>query len=271
VGDAVNHGFVWRHGRMTDIGTLTGPTGYSSAEAINIRGDIVGTSRTSIGEFHAFKWHRGRMTDLGTLGGTVSTPTGINDRGDIVGYSTTPAEQYHGFVWRHGRMTDLGTAEGEFFGSAEAINNRGQIVGESGGPVVWHHRAAMPLQLVPDAVHGSALDNNNRGDIVGYSLFAGGLSTNRAVIWHRGVPTDLGLQGGSSQAMGVNDRGQVVGWREPIPNETNTGFLWHRGTVTDLPSLIGVGGSASAINNRGEIVGTSPTGEPYGSHAVLWH
>jgi hypothetical protein len=42
--------------------------------------------------------------------------------------------------------------------------------------------------------------------------------------------------------------------------------------MTDLPSLTGSGGSAAAINDRGQIAGTSPVpGAPEGTeHAVVW-
>lgn len=269
-GEMTTHAFVWRNGGMTDLGSLTGPTGSSSASDVNDRGEIVGRSTTTTGGNSAFLWHRGQMTDLGTLGGSFSSATGINDRGEVVGFSTTPTEEFHAFLWRKGHMIDLGTVEGSSFSSAEAINNRGQVVGESGGPVAWRRGVPTPLPLVPGAEFGSALDNNRHGDIVGYSGFPGGTSVNRAVIWRQGVPTDLGLQGGSSQALGVNDHRQVVGYRELVPYQSFGGFLWDGGTVTDLASLTGAGGYATAINNRGEIVGVSPTTNPFISHAVLW-
>jgi probable HAF family extracellular repeat protein len=41
--------------------------------------------------------------------------------------------------------------------------------------------------------------------------------------------------------------------------------------MTPLASLIGPGGAAADINNDGAIVGSSPTGDGFTSHAVLWH
>ena len=213
---------------------------------------------------------RGRVIDLGTLGGSSAAATSINDRGVVVGYSSTPTGEVHAFQWRRGRMTDLGTVEGQSFSTAEAVNNRGQIVGESGGPVVWRRGAPTRLQLPGGAEYGSALDNNDRGNIVGYAGFPSGRTINRAVIWRHGIPTDL--ETGFSQATGVNDRGQIVGWRQPIPFESSEPFLWERGRVTTLESLTGTGGLPAAINNRGEIVGSSPVpGDSFGIvHAVVW-
>lgn len=75
-------------GRVTDLGTLGG--NYSSASAVNDRGDVVGESRTADGQIHAFLWRGGRMTDLGTLGGDRSSAAAVYNLGKIVGYSTTP-------------------------------------------------------------------------------------------------------------------------------------------------------------------------------------
>ena len=51
-----------------DLGTLGGT--FSSAAAINARGQIVGTSETPSGGTHAVLWQDSTITDLGTLGGT---------------------------------------------------------------------------------------------------------------------------------------------------------------------------------------------------------
>jgi probable HAF family extracellular repeat protein len=267
-----SHAVLWRNGRIFDLGSLAGPTGFSSGSAINSRGEIVGYSSTVEGEYHAFLWRGRRMIDLGTLGGTFAMATAINDRGEIVGYSSTVEGEYHAFLWRGRRMIDLGTAEGWFFGQASGINNRGLIVGDSGGPVVWRRGGPTLLPLIPGRIRGAATGVNDRGDIVGYQGFATGHAIQRATIWRHGVPTELGFEDGVSVARDINNKGQIVGWKESVPWVSWGAFLWQRGRVTDLPSLTGVAGSAYAINDRGEIVGDSPIpDDSFGyTHAVRW-
>jgi probable HAF family extracellular repeat protein len=75
---------------------------------------------------------------------------------------------------------------------------------------------------------------------------------------HRDVPSysviDLGSLGGASSythASDINATGQVVGM------SNDRAFLWQNGIMTDLGTLGGGSASAAAINDVGQIVGTS--------------
>src|SRR5437660_1586784 len=74
--------------------------------------------------------------------------------------------------------------------------------------------------------------------------------------------TDLGTLGGtSSEADGINSRGQVVGRSSTNLSGVAIGhaFLFSRGTMTDLGTLGGSNSSAFGVNNYGQVVGFGNT------------
>jgi probable HAF family extracellular repeat protein len=136
---------------MHDLGTLGGRT--SGATGINAAGQVVGWSETVGGRIHAFLYSGGKMTDLGTLSGNAgyatavgalgqaraqdavqfgSYATAINDLGQVVGNSLTAAGTFDPFLYSGGKMIDLNNLLAAnspvTFTSAEAINDRGQIL-----------------------------------------------------------------------------------------------------------------------------------------------
>ena len=104
------------------------------------------------------------------------------------------------------------------------------------------------------------------------------IASGRAVIYAHGRNIDLGTLGGKNSWTnygGINDRGEAVGLAEtsvPDPDGedmcafgtklTCRPFLWRDGHMMALPTLGGNNGQASAINNRGQIVGISETTVP---------
>jgi len=104
------------------------------------------------------------------------------------------------------------------------------------------------------------------------------IASGRAVINAHGRNIDLGTLGGKNSWTnygGINDRGEAVGLAEtsvPDPDGedmcafgtklTCRPFLWRHGHMMALPTLGGNNGQASAINNRGQIVGISETTVP---------
>ena len=247
----------------------------------------------------------GTVTTLGVLGpgGQSSVAYGINDAGQVVGqadYNNAP--ESHAFLYAGGNMTDLGVLYGNVGESwasswATAINNSGVIVGASQPGIhysgtYWNNHAFVyssgtmkDLGVLPTSPASSgsvASAINSAGYIVGSCETQGMWGPQHAVLWDpNGTIHDLGdLPGGydGSNAFGINDSNQVVGWAYN-GNGSETGFLYHNGTMLDFNSLIDPNSGwnidqAIAITNTGVILALAdnsnvdPDGFGWG-HTVL--
>ena len=221
-------GFLWENGSMRSLGALHCPCsfnrryGTSAAFAINGQSQAVGDSETLRGAMfrHAFLWQNGAMQDIGGGAGSfsISAAYGINVLSQVVGVFDGRA-----FLWENGVRQDLGTLPLHVSSTARAINEAGQIVGES--------------------VSVTGLES-------------------RAFLWLGGVISDLGTLAGdpSSDALAINAHGQVVGRSGTRDGSVSRAFLWHNGTMRDLNSPISmlagwIFKSATGINDGGQIVG----------------
>ena len=133
MGAPVQHAFLWKDGRILDLGTLGGAG--SGAIGLNDAGQVVGQASGPPGQApHAFVWSRSEgMRDLGSLDGdpgSTSAAWGINDAGQIVGnsYSRFLGSTHATYFSQSAGNIDLGTLGGSL-STANAVNNAGQVVG----------------------------------------------------------------------------------------------------------------------------------------------
>jgi probable HAF family extracellular repeat protein len=120
---------------------------------------------------------------------------------------------------------------------------------------------------------------NSTGDVAGGTegappadgTFA---SWGNGFLWRQGTVTDLGSLGRWSRVADINDKGQVVGWSEPLGGVMHA-YLWQNGKMTDLGTLGGDQSIALALNESSQIVGYSlvnpdVAGSYAIDHAFLW-
>jgi probable HAF family extracellular repeat protein len=268
-----------------DLGVLgtTPESDFSEAVGSNDQGSIVGTSSTAAGEEHAFLWTPAAgMQDLGTLpGGTMSQAFDVNRYGQVVGQSLTPIDEnnydFHAFLWTAaGGMQDLGTLGGRW-SRAQAINDAGQVVGQSAPPeggqraFLWTSAGGMQDLGTLGGPYSVANDVNAAGQVVGRSSTASG--PEHAFLWTPGMGMqDLGVLPGDevSIAYGVNDYAQVVGLSIDQDAGRDHAFVWTaRDGMRELPGLGGEDSEAHDINNGGQVAGMSELAS-HAWRAVLW-
>jgi probable HAF family extracellular repeat protein len=221
------HAFLYDRGVVRDLGDFG--SGFSMANGINASGAVVGLAATASGSSHAFLYSGGVMRDLGTLGGLSSAASAINDAGDVVGYADTAAQVQHAFLYSNGVMRDLGILQGGIsYADARAINANGQITGEAG--------------LITDG------------------------GNPHAFLYANGVMTDIGPKHYAAMPSGINASGLIVGEEFGGGPGCAVAFLYAPTSgILDLNSLLPPNsgctlGSAAAINDAGQVVGSGPNG-----------
>lgn len=176
----------------------------------------------------------------------------------------------------------LNTLPGASEAKANAMNDKGFVVGASGGQAFfWDGGAMYPLGSLSGGT-SEALAINNNDWVVGTSTLTNG--STHAVLWKFNNTTkkatieDLGTLGGfNSFAVDINDQGTVVGYADTGENYEENGIslgvqrgaIWKDGVIYDLgthndfynffflpsyPRSRGVG-----INSTGQIIGNSIT------------
>jgi len=235
------------------------PGGYQVALKINDRGQIVGYFQNSTGT-HGFLYDRGVVTTLdapGTLGRGIFAATfafGINDRGQIAGTFIGVDGNFHEFIESRGTFTTI-DAPGSTHTEFRAINDLGEALGccVNGGPwFVYAYGHFTPVSL-PYTGWGI----NNFEQIVGYfddNTGEHGFLDDQGVVTIIDAPGALASGSPTTDAYGINDRGQIAGLYFDA-NFNLDGFVDNRGTFTTLVVPGAFGTQAFGINNRGQIVG----------------
>ena len=234
----------------------------------------------------------GQLRALPTLGGYNGFATGTNDFGQTVGWAENTVHdttcnppqvlQFRAVIWGPGKdqIDELPPLPGsDTVSAATAINDAGQVVGISGicsnavggfsaiHAVIWQNGKPADMGNIGGAAWNTPMAINRNGVVVGFAnVQPGGALLAHAFIWTRsGGMRDLGTLPGQgadaqSQALGINDQGQVVGLSCTAGFASCQAFLWQNDVMTNLNSLVAPGYDdqliqASDINDAGVITG----------------
>jgi probable HAF family extracellular repeat protein len=196
----------------------------------------------------------------------------VNDFGIVSGSYTLASGALHASLWAFGRQVDLGT-----LGSGVGLSSR----------VQWPVKNL--LGLISGISLTDQLDPNKEGWSCGFFLNNPNFNVCLGFVWDpfsgmRPLPT---LGGTNGFATGTNNLAQTVGWAENTVHDSSCispqvlqfkPVIWGpgRSEIHALPLPEGdTSGAATAINDRGQIVGIAGScgfavGGPTGKHAVLW-
>jgi probable HAF family extracellular repeat protein len=181
--------------------------------------------------------HHYTVTELGPLGcGRQHCYFGINSSGQVVANAVAPTGLLQAALYSKGSITYLGSLSGPSgFSVAGGLNDSAQVAGSS-------FNAAGELD---------------------------------AFLYSNGAMQDLGtLPGGSfSQAFGVNERGQVVGFgTTTISPDTlyEVAFRYSNGAMQILGTLGSYDSFGMGINDSGQVTGYSYLPDNVTAHAFLY-
>ncbi len=256
VSGSTRHAFRQRGELVEDLGTLEpdNPNAWSEAYAINERGDVVGYgSLGTTGDVVGFLWTEETGMQPLYEDGLFSAAVAVNNRRQVAG--SKQREPLNGLtvaaVWNQTSLAWTGGLGGRFI-TATAINAFGETVGsgETGyfyGPMrsSFYRSAGGELtELSPPGgeveygleIGSYAYDIDDRGRIAGLVNLATDGILNQAAVWTAPAEFHV-LASQPSHAVGINNRGEVIGYLYGDDASPGAAVLWQIHTPLDRSIL----------------------------------
>jgi probable HAF family extracellular repeat protein len=250
--------YLYSNGTLTDLGSFV-PSDSSQAYAINSLGQVVGSAGGP------FLFSDGTLSELSPVSitargiNTAGTIAGWYVPGGSTGISFGDA-----FVLQNEVLTDLGS--GDAYGINTSGQIAGALVNPTFQEAVLWDSNLTPtfLGFLGTGINSRAFAINDAGQVVGNSYLAGYSGTLHAFLFSDGTMTDIDtLNSDASSALGINNNGVAVGMVDDQPSlgYGSDAFVYMGGEMMDLNTLIPAGSGllllqANGINDAGQIVGT---------------
>lgn len=265
---------------VTNLGTLN--SDLTEPFAINNAGQITGYSVS--GSETVYRWDEanGMQALWSSSSLPYSTGAAINDGGVVAGAVGQNFATNTPVTWSSSNaltvLAPLSGAATNSFRQALGINNAGTTVGLAANTAGVNKIARWAANGSVTEISGFAAnrnsvarDINNNDQIVGNSILST-MFVQHGFIYSNGVLTDLAspFGGSRSDAMAINDSGQVVGWGHDVDNN-QLGFVWQNGAYTPIGTFAGFDDSSlpAGINASGQVVGRVGGNANLG-HAFYW-
>jgi len=206
----------------------------------------------------------------------------IDDAGDILLNSPSPSGPFSRVVNGSTTLLVLTNSSGV---TGRDLNNNRLVCGDYNGGFGNAFRS--DIGAVPYVSHANSI--NNQGTIVGmattnytYSQFnpyphpyAACILSNPAPIFIDTRPRpdtvrDFGGTDDLSEALGINDPGEIVGWYHPVAPGPKRAFRYRGQALEDLGTLGGSNSVATHINSGGVVVGWSGISTNSDQHAFIF-
>ena len=283
---------MWDNGSVLDLGRLN----YLESQALGINdfGQVTGALSTFGGieenQMDAFIWLpepayglSAGMHAFGSSEGGWTFSFRLNDSGQVAGGTQETSESsYRPYIWLPEDAYGLSAGMnylGEADGNALGINNDGQVTGE-----YYSGSTRRCFLWLPEEAYGFSAGFNDIGGLGGRDSVGMGINSLGQIVGGANTSGDnsyftflwlpenayglsagmhnLGTLGGAaSDAMAINELGQIVGRSKTAGSDEYHAYVWMNGAMYDLNDLV-IGTEdwdylevAVDVNDLGQIVG----------------